>query len=118
MTRQEVMDSDMIVSRRIVRVIGQVISGDVSSGVVAAERVFPNLKAHAELLILLTKEPIAHLYSCIDNILTETPEIFGYIKHDYNSLFHCLKRLNNIYQYLPLFHLIKHIKPSRANQDS
>ena len=99
MTRQEVMDSDMIVSRRIVRVIGQVISGDVSSGVVAAEQVFPNLKAHAELLILLTKEPIAHLYSCIDNIMTETPEIFGYIhvsdiKHGYNSLLHCL---NNIY---------------------
>ena len=69
----------MIVSRRIVRVIGQVISGDVSSGVVAAERAFPNLKAHAELLILLTKEPIAHLYSCIDNIMTETPEIICYI---------------------------------------
>ena len=102
MTRQEVMDSDMIVSRRIVRVIGQVISGDVSSGVVAAERALPNLKAHAELLILLTKEPIAHLYSCIDNIMHETPEIFSYIhvsdfKHGYISLFHCLKRLNNIY---------------------
>ena len=78
MTRQEVMDSDMIVSRRIVRVIGQVISGDVSSGVVADGRTFPNLKAHAELFILLTKEPIAHLYSCIDTIMPETPEKFGY----------------------------------------
>ena len=85
MTRQEVMDSDMIVSRRIVRVIGQVISGDVSSGVVAAERVFPNLKAHAELLILLTKEPIAHLYSCIDTIMPETPENFGYISYQISN---------------------------------
>ena len=75
------MDSDMIVSRRIVMVIGQVISGDVYSGVVADERTFPNLKTHAELLILLTKEPIAHLYSCIDIIMTETPEIFCYITY-------------------------------------